>query len=622
MSAATANTVSSLQELLDQVRACIGDVSPGVIVSLTIDVTNREERRVLRLAVNADDCDINPPANHLHTSPCTTSSPPLRNDTDMDQEASEVTGGRASLNQPQKRRKLLEAERETMEEDQEEGADDCEENDEALASATCGSMEGLEESSVLSSPHVGEHVALPSRSPSRTDENIRRSARKQFPVDRLVYEAAQPRETGGTTSKRQRTEVLASASAAAPDTTDRESDSSGDSDAAENSSSPPSFSSSSSSSSSSSAASLVTRPSSSKNRKKCCYRPTARANEEKDNDEEEEQVAALVKKFEDAYASRDNVSLDQTSKEAVLTLGRDVLSGSSSVGTASTVCIDSASYQQHAVKLDHLIATSSAARMLRYYLKGALAAKLKLNCRTKYVHAARTLLRLKSTADICAYPAFYDFVQRHCSAVTRGGADVEAWLKEPVFLVDLGWSEWRRYLSKRHCWIVSTALERFNASLLPVQDWMQRGWVEEYNDDWLGRSVRATRNIPLPPARGRQRSFGDAVVADLNIFAQAQALVALDNQQQQQHGQIQDDGDRSSASSSASRTAFSSASPPSVSAYRFEWNSGKHMLNAEKLWVGKINHLPEKHCNVRLSSNGKLVQVKPIRAGEALTFDY
>ena len=271
-----------------------------------------------------------------------------------------------------------------------------------------------------------------------------------------------------------------------------------------------------------------------------------------------------MKKLEEAYAARDDIYLEQTSKDAVLTLGRDVLDGLSNA--YSTALLDTASYQQHAVKLDCLIATSSAARMLGYYLKGALAAKLKQSCRTKYVHTARTLLRLKSSADICAYPAFYDFVQQHCPAITSGVVDVEAWLKEPIFLADIGWSEWRRYLGKRHCWIVSSALGRFNASLLPAQDWMQRGWVEEYSDDRLGRGMRATRDIPLPSAKGRHRSFGDAVVADLNIFAQAQVLVALDSQlqQQQPQGLQPDSGDRSAAALPASSS--------STSPYRFEWN--------------------------------------------------
>ena len=494
MSLTISDTVGSVQELLDRVRACVGDVSPGTIVSLTIDVANSGERRVLRLAVKAADNVVDSPASPLHTVPCTTSaehSPaPLCEDTSMVEEGSEVRG-QTSLNPQEERDELREAEREMTEEERQGGADDddLEANKEAPAPGIHISMEGLEESNVSPSTDVGEDAAACSPILSQAGENIRRSARKQTPIDRLVYEAAKPREVGGTTSKRKRTEALGEASAAAADTTDGQSDASEDSDVSWDSSS------SSSLSSSSSTVSPSSRPTPSKNRKKCRYQLTARANEEKDNGDEDEAVAALVKKFEDAYASRDDVNLEQTSKDAVLTLGRDVLDDLSNAGTASTVCIDSASCQQHAVKLDHLIATSSAARMLGYYLKGALAANLKLSCRTKYVHAARTLLRLKSSADICAYSAFYEFVQQHCPTISSGVVDVEAWLKEPIFLADIGWGEWRRYLSKRHCWVVSTALERFNASLLPAQDWMQRGWAEEYNDDRLGRGMRATRDI-------------------------------------------------------------------------------------------------------------------------------
>ena len=624
MSLATSHTVSSLHELLDQVRACVGDVSPGVTVSLTIDVAGRCERTVFRLAVAAEDSFGHSPAGHLSTSPRTTSPAPHGNHTNM-AEASEIRRGHANAEQLQKRSRLLEAESRTKEADQQGGADDGEEeNSVPSASAADSSMEGVEETTAPSTTDLGACVTTPSSTlsvPSRADEHIRRSARKQLPVDRLVFEARQPRGTGSiTTSKRQRTEALASTTALAVETTDSMSASSEASDAADNpSSSSPSFSSFSSSSSFSATASPAPPPSSAANTKRGRYQAAARANT--DSEDEEEQVVALMKKFEDAYTSRDDVSLEQTSRDAVLTLGRTVLDGLSGACTASAACINSATYQQHAVKLDHLIATSSAARMLGYYLKGALAAKLKLSRRTKYVQAARTLLRLKSSADICAYPAFYEFVQRHCPSMASGVVDVEAWLKEPIFLTDIAWSEWRRYLSKRHCWMVSAALERFHATLAPAQDWMQRGWVEEYDDVRLGRGVRALRDIPLPSTRGRQRSLGDAVVADLAIFAQAQALIALDVQQAHQQTQgLQHSDDRSAAAADAALPAPTSR--PSSSAYKFEWGHGKHVLNAERLWLGNINHLPEKHCNLRLSSNGKLVQVRSITAGEALTFDY
>ena len=167
--------------------------------------------------------------------------------------------GQASLIwQEEEKEELLEAERETKEEVHRQGADDGEAaNTDTPASDTPSSMDCLEESSATPLMDVGEDAGACSSIPTWTDDNIRRSARKQLPVDRLVYEAAKPREVGSTTSKRKRTEVLASASAAAADTTDGESNSDGDA-----------AWSSSSSSSSSSAASPSNRSTPSKNRKK------------------------------------------------------------------------------------------------------------------------------------------------------------------------------------------------------------------------------------------------------------------------------------------------------------------------------------------------------------------
>jgi hypothetical protein len=48
----------------------------------------------------------------------------------------------------------------------------------------------------------------------------------------------------------------------------------------------------------------------------------------------------------------------------------------------------------------------------------------------------------------------------------------------------------------------------------------------------------------------------------------------------------------------------------------------QRVFDARHHWIGKINHLPMPHCNLRLTSNGKLVQIKPIVTGDTLTFDY
>jgi hypothetical protein len=121
---------------------------------------------------------------------------------------------------------------------------------------------------------------------------------------------------------------------------------------------------------------------------------------------------------------------------------------------------------------------------------------------------------------------------------------------------------------------------------------MQRGWVEEYDDAHVGRGVRAVRAIPLPTSNQRHHSSAvDGVAADLCLLAQAQQ-------------------------------PESDSANPTAPWYRFEWDGGKQQLDAERLWVGNINHLPMPHCNLKLTGNGKLVQRRAIAAGEALTFDY
>jgi hypothetical protein len=49
---------------------------------------------------------------------------------------------------------------------------------------------------------------------------------------------------------------------------------------------------------------------------------------------------------------------------------------------------------------------------------------------------------------------------------------------------------------------------------------------------------------------------------------------------------------------------------------------GRRVFDARNHWVGRINHLPLPHCNLKLTSTGKLVQIREIRKGEAVTFDY
>ena len=74
-------------------------------------------------------------------------------------------------------------------------------------------------------------------------------------------------------------------------------------------------------------------------------------------------------------------------------------------------------------------------------------------------------------------------MQPHYPSVASGAdgvMDLEAWLREPMFLADIDWVEWRRHFGKSHRWTIeSTMIERSHASLQPPWDWKQRGWVED-----------------------------------------------------------------------------------------------------------------------------------------------
>ena len=214
-----------------------------------------------------------------------------------------------------------------------------------------------------------------------------------------------------------------------------------------------------------------------------------------DGSGEEEQVAAVVMKLKEGHARRPKeLDWESVSQQAVLQLGRDIL------GDGDGTEIDTLVYQQCAAKIELLISASTAMRMIGYYLRSVLAARLKRTHKNKYVRSARMLLGLKSSADITAYPVFHAFVQQHCPSVADGVMDLDAWLQEPIFLADIGWAEWRRYLSKSHHWIIDSAIERFHVSLQP--DWTGcsavgsksttiRNWAEEY-----GRC--ATFHFPHP----------------------------------------------------------------------------------------------------------------------------
>jgi hypothetical protein len=214
--------------------------------------------------------------------------------------------------------------------------------------------------------------------PSSRADNIRRSARQQHPPDSLLYLAdvsshsavqrpeprvvkradsstAGPRGSGSKRSSKVPADVHH-----AEESTDTEAVEDND------------LSSSSADSSSSSRS----RSTGSKKQKHDAPRTSSYT-------DEAEQVAALVMKLKESYSRQGNApDMESASKEAVLQLGRDVLAD-------VECCI---------LKIDHLISTSTAMRMLGYYLRGALAARLKRSHNKKYVRSARLLLGLKSSA--------------------------------------------------------------------------------------------------------------------------------------------------------------------------------------------------------------------------------
>jgi hypothetical protein len=48
----------------------------------------------------------------------------------------------------------------------------------------------------------------------------------------------------------------------------------------------------------------------------------------------------------------------------------------------------------------------------------------------------------------------------------------------------------------------------------------------------------------------------------------------------------------------------------------------QRVFDARHHWMGKINHVPDRLCNLRLTSAGKLVQNKLIAAGDVLALAY
>ena len=300
-------------------------------------------------------------------------------------------------------------------------------------------------------------------------------------------------------------------------------------------------------------------------------------------DDNAAEVAALVDKLREGYDRRQSVVLDSLSRASILSLHQQVLDEAGDL-VASTI----------SGQITALIATSTSLKMVGYYLRAILAHRLKLSSQKCYKRLARDRLGIKSPSDIAAYPALYELVQHHHPNLAST-AGIETWLENPIFIVDVTWTEWKRYLTKQGRPTIDAALQQFKDATAPLQDWMQLEWVEVYDDDKLGQGVRALRDIHMPTSKAKEAQRD--VAASISV-------VAADLQ-----------------CAGAEYVLDKNAAGKADATYLVQLDR-QRVFDARHHWVGKINHLPDRLCNLRLTSTGKLVQIKPIAAGEALTFDY
>ena len=316
------------------------------------------------------------------------------------------------------------------------------------------------------------------------------------------------------------------------------------------------------------------------------------------DESDEVEIAALTTLFKEAFDRRSSAVVDGTPASKVLELVAQVLADPQDKAEAREG--QPSLLQQCARLITRMITTSSAQKMVGYYLRSVLAHHLKISSRRQYSRLARDVLGIKSPSDIAAYPAFFEFVQRHCPSIVAATAQgkvteevMSQWLREPFFIADISWREWRRYLSKSRLHIAEAAVQRFLASIDSFKDWMQLGWVEIYDDERLGgQGVRALRDIHLLKSKARQdvASSISVVAADLHS-AGPESVKAKDPA-------LEEDPE-----------------------YLIQLDQ-QRVFHARHHWIGKINHLPMPHCNLKVTGNGKLVQIKPIKAGDSLTLDY
>ena len=293
------------------------------------------------------------------------------------------------------------------------------------------------------------------------------------------------------------------------------------------------------------------------------------------DDDDAVEVAALVAKLREGYDRRQSLILDSLSKESILSLRQQVLDEAGNLG-ASTI----------SGQITSLITTSTSLKMVGHCLRAILAHRLKRTSQNRYKRLARDTLGIKSPADIAAYPALYELVQHHYPSLATASIDV--WLQNPIFSADVTWTEWKRYLTKPGRPIIDAALQRFKDTTAPFQDWLQLGWVEIYDDERLGQGVRALCDIHMPTSKAKEAQRD--VAASISVVA----------------ADLQCAGPAWVLDKAAAREADAT--------YLVQLDR-QRVFDARHHWVGKINHLPNRLCNLKLISAGKLVQTRKICGG-------
>jgi hypothetical protein len=280
------------------------------------------------------------------------------------------------------------------------------------------------------------------------------------------------------------------------------------------------------------------------------------------------EIEELVGKLKDALVTRNTITISIMTKQQLTHLLNAVIIAN------TTGTIDAAI--EPLQKVMTLINTSRAYKSIGYYFQSIIAHELKTELKGSYVKATHHLPGLKSSKDQAAFPAFYEFVQKHYAKDTK---DIESMLYIPIFVAEIGWDAWRRYMTKSHRHLIETALKRFSADE-SMLDWRDRDWVIEYEDDEGRRRIKTSRIIRAGETMDL-RATGLLVSSEENSTLSAPSLISVNN----------------------------------------DWYF--HNNTNIDHWLLSVQHAPPSHCNLKLTvTTCQLESIRHIGAGEELTFDF